>query len=153
MVGSRERQLVAVAALATLPGVPTVFAGDELGAEGLTGEHARTPMPWTAIAAADETVVDTVVLEATGALLTLRRELPALRRGGLRWLHASADALTFVRTHPDGDVLVHLARPQGPGPATEATVQRTVGAVTAAPRPGAIRLEATGPGAVVLSLP
>ena len=162
VVGSRERQLVAVAALATLPGVPTVFAGDELGAEGLTGEHARTPMPWTAIAAADETVVDTVVLEATGALLTLRRELPALRRGGLRWLHASADALTFVRTHPDGDVLVHLARavhapidldPQGPGPATEATVQRTVGAVTAAPRPGAIRLEATGPGAVVLSLP
>ena len=30
----------------TLPGVPMLFAGDELGLEGVTGEDARRPMPW-----------------------------------------------------------------------------------------------------------
>lgn len=161
VVGTRERQLVAVAALATLPGVPTLFAGDEIGAEGLTGEHSRTPMPWDAIAAEDATAVDTEVLAATRALLGLRREQVALRRGGLRWLHAGADSLTFVRTHPDGDVLVHLARdahppvlldPQGPGPVGTPTVRESVGAVTADVDGPVLRLAATAPGAIVLSL-
>ena len=30
----------------TLPGVPMVFAGDELGLEGAWGEDARRTMPW-----------------------------------------------------------------------------------------------------------
>ena len=110
VVGTRERQLTALAALAALPGVPTVFAGDELGAEGLTGEHSRIPMPWTAIEDHDGSVIDLEVLEETEALLGLRRAEIALRRGGLRWLHIGHDALVLLRTHPDGDVLVHLAR-------------------------------------------
>ena len=40
VAGSRERQLVGVGLQMTTPGVPMVFAGDELGLEG-TG--ARTP--------------------------------------------------------------------------------------------------------------
>lgn len=110
VLGSRGRQLTAVAALATLPGVPTVFAGDELGAEGLTGEHSRTPMPWQAIDDADGDRIDLEMLAATRTLLGARREQIALRRGGLRWLHVGPDALVFARTHPDGDVVVHLAR-------------------------------------------
>ena len=30
----------------TTPGVPMVFAGDEIGLDGLWGEDARRPMPW-----------------------------------------------------------------------------------------------------------
>ena len=30
----------------TMPGVPMVFAGDELGLEGEWGEDARRTMPW-----------------------------------------------------------------------------------------------------------
>ena len=30
----------------TLPGVPMLFAGDEIGLEGVNGEDARRPMPW-----------------------------------------------------------------------------------------------------------
>ena len=30
----------------TLPGVPMIFAGDEIGLEGVNGEDARRPMPW-----------------------------------------------------------------------------------------------------------
>jgi alpha-glucosidase len=110
VVGEGGRQLTAIAALATLPGVPTVFAGDELGATGVTGEHSRTPMPWDAIAAADPDRIDLEVLEATRTLLGLRRERASLRRGGLRWLHVGDDALVIARTHPLGDTVVHLAR-------------------------------------------
>lgn len=110
VVGSRERQIVAVGALAALPGVPTLFAGDELGAEGLTGEHARTPMPWTSIDAGAPSGLDPEVLAATRRLLGLRRSDTALRRGGLRWLHISSEALVLARTHPDGDTVVCLAR-------------------------------------------
>ena len=156
VVGSRERQLSAIAALATLPGVPTVFAGDELGAEGVTGEHARTPMPWRAIEEADGEKIDLEVLTATRALLGARREQVALRRGGLRWLHAGTDALVYARTHPDGDVVVHLARAahdeitldlanlSGPGPAA---VLDGVGGARAHVGDGVLRLRAEDAGA------
>ena len=145
VVGTRERQIVAVAALAALPGVPTLFAGDEIGAEGSTGEHSRTPMPWAAIAAVDGAApvggsapagaapvgaaepegsaapegsapVDAEVLRATRALLGLRRREPALRRGGIGLLHAEEDLLVLSRTDPDGDVIVVLARASRTGP-------------------------------------
>ena len=43
---SRERQLVGIGMQMTLPGVPMVFAGDEIGLEGEWGEDARRTMPW-----------------------------------------------------------------------------------------------------------
>ena len=46
--GSREQQLVGVGLQMTSPGVPMVFAGDELGLEGEWGEDARRTMPWDA---------------------------------------------------------------------------------------------------------
>lgn len=162
VVGDAGRQQVAIAALATLPGVPTVFAGDELGVEGLTGEHARTPMPWEAIAARDAGQVDLAVLDATRELLGLRRALPALRRGGLRWLHAADDALAYLRTHPEGDVLVHLARAahapvvldlSGLPAAAPSRVEGAVGAARARTEGGRLVLQADGPGATVLLAP
>jgi alpha-glucosidase len=116
VVGSREKQLVALTALVGLPGVPTLFMGDEFGFEGRTGEQSRTTMPWDAIEglgpAADEgpRCLDRDVLRATRDLLAVHAEQPALRRGGIRFLAWDDDVLVFARTHPDGDVLVHLAR-------------------------------------------
>ena len=46
MAGSRDRQLVGIGLQMTMPGVPMVFAGDELGLEGEWGEDARRTMPW-----------------------------------------------------------------------------------------------------------
>jgi alpha-glucosidase len=99
------KQLVAAVLLATSPGVPMLFAGDEIGLEALDGEHARTPFPWGRPQTWDRTT-----LEAYQRLLGLRRTQVALRRGGLRWLSITDDALTFVRDHPDGAVVVHAAR-------------------------------------------
>jgi alpha-glucosidase len=101
----RDRQLAALALLATLPGVPMVFAGDEIGLTAVDGEHARTPFPWHR-----RHEWDTATLQAYRAWIELRHEHVALRRGGLRWAHVGADSMTFLREHPDETVLVHVAR-------------------------------------------
>ena len=46
IAGTPERHLVGIGLQMTLPGVPMVFAGDELGVEGQWGEDARRTMPW-----------------------------------------------------------------------------------------------------------
>ena len=107
VVGSAERQVAALGLAIGLPGVPMVFAGDEIGATGLWGEDSRTPFPWH-----DRAVWDLDVLEAYRALLPVRRRSVALATGGLRWLHVGTDAVAFVREHPDETVLVVVARGQ-----------------------------------------
>ncbi len=107
VVGSAERQVAALALAVGLPGVPMVFAGDEIGAGGHWGEDSRTPFPWH-----DRDAWDTGTLAAYTALLGIRRRSPALATGGLRWLHVGTDVLAFVREHPDETVLVVVARGQ-----------------------------------------
>lgn len=101
----RDRHLVGVALQMTLPGIPMVFMGDELGLTGVDGEHSRTPMPWHR---PDEW--DKPTLEAYRAWIALRRGNVALRRGGLRWVHVGDESMTFLREHHDQRVLVHVAR-------------------------------------------
>lgn len=101
ITGSAGRHHVAVGLQFTLPGVPMVFAGDELGLEGTTGEDGRRTIPWDSEAEWDRTT-----LEVYGDLARLRREHTALRRGGLRWLAIEDDAVAWVREHPEGDVVV-----------------------------------------------
>ena len=87
----------------TLPGVPMVFAGDELGLEGQWGEDARRTMPWGG--QWDEAFVGEV-----RALTRLRRSLPALARGGLRFVHVAPDAIAFLRETKDERLLVLAQR-------------------------------------------
>jgi alpha-glucosidase len=89
----------------TMPGVPVVFMGDEIGLTGVDGEHARTPFPWSH---ADRW--DAPTLAAYRTAIAMRREHIALRRGGLRWLHAGEDVIVYVREHPEETVLVQVAR-------------------------------------------
>jgi alpha-glucosidase len=88
-----------------MPGVPAIFAGDEIGLTGVDGEHSRTPFPWQ-----QGRTWDRETLDAYQTWIRLRREHVALRRGGLRWVHAGRDCLTFLREHPEQRVLVHAAR-------------------------------------------
>lgn len=102
-----DEALVEIAAglMFTLPGAPMVLAGDELGLEGAWGEDGRRPMPWDR-----PDRWRTATLDVYRRLAALRRDEPALRRGGLRWLHASADALAFVRERAGERLLVLAAR-------------------------------------------
>jgi alpha-glucosidase len=103
IAGTAERQLVGVGLQMTLPGVPMLFAGDELGLEGAWGEDARRTMPW-------ESQWDDGFLREVRALTKLRRSLPALARGGLRFVHVAPDAIAFLRETRSEQLLVLAAR-------------------------------------------
>ncbi|MFG3709827.1 glycoside hydrolase family 13 protein [Micromonospora sp. NPDC049460] len=108
VVGDAARQEVAAGLLATMPGTPVIFAGDELGLTGTNGEGSRTPMPWHRPETWDEST-----FAGYRALVALRRAEPALRHGGLRWLHHDADTLVFLREAATGTVLVLARRAAG----------------------------------------
>jgi alpha-glucosidase len=114
MVGDPAVHRVAAGLQFTLPGVPMVFAGDEIGLEGVLGEDGRRPMPW-----ARRETWDTATLETYGALARLRREHPALIEGGLRWAYADDDTLAYLREHPDGTLLVVARRTAGEDPVAD----------------------------------
>jgi alpha-glucosidase len=103
IAGSAERHLVGVGLQMTLPGVPMLFAGDELGLEGAWGEEARRTMPWGR-------QWDESFLGEVRALTRLRRSLSALARGGLRFVHVSPDAIAFLRETREERLLVLAAR-------------------------------------------
>ena len=92
VAGSRALHEVGIGLQATTPGVPMIFAGDELGLEGAWGEDARRTMPWDR----PETW-DTELLETYRRLLALRRSSDALARGGIRYAHVGADAIAYLR--------------------------------------------------------
>lgn len=95
---------VALALLATMPGIPMIYSGDEIGIEGVSGEDGRKPFPW------DEARWDQETLAATRALFGARAASTALRTGGLRWLAVDDDVLVFAREAPGETVLVQLSR-------------------------------------------
>jgi alpha-glucosidase len=103
--GSRERQLVGVGLQATTPGVPMVFAGDELGLEGEWGEDARRPMPWDRQAS-----WDIPLLEEYRRLLALRRSSEALARGGIRYAFVDDDVIAYLREAPRERLLCLASR-------------------------------------------
>jgi len=92
VAGSRERQLVGVGVQMTSPGVPMVFAGDEVGLEGEWGEDARRTMPWQ-----KPETWDAALLDGYRRLIALRRSSDALARGGIRYAHIGDDAIAYLR--------------------------------------------------------
>jgi alpha-glucosidase len=143
VTGSAVLQQVAVGLQATMPGTPMIFAGSELGLTGWNGEHSRTPMPW---ARPDD--IDADMLTSYQRLFGLRRAEPALRHGGLRWLHASADTLVYLRESDSGSLLM-LAR-RAPDVAVELPLDTPATAVYGAEdltaAAGTLTLPAGGPG-------
>ena len=105
IAGSRERQLVGVGLQMTTPGVPMVFAGDEIGLGGDWGEDARRTMPWSR-----PDTWDTAALDGYRELIALRRTSRALARGGIRYVHVADDAIAYVREARDETVLCLAAR-------------------------------------------
>lgn len=96
---------VAFGLLASMPGIPMLWAGDEIGQEGVNGEDGRRPFPWH-----DTGQWDTHRLATNRTLFAARAQSPALRHGGLRWIAMSDDAISFLREAPEERVLIHAAR-------------------------------------------
>jgi alpha-glucosidase len=121
IAGTAQRHLVGVGLQMTMPGVPMLFAGDEIGLEGAWGEDARRTMPWSR----PETW-DHAFLGEVRALATLRRSNDALARGGLRYLHVSTDAIAFLRETREERLLVLAARAPHPAISTPFTSLETL---------------------------
>ena len=105
IAGDVDRHLVGIGLQMTTPGVPMLFAGDELGLEGAWGEDARRTMPWSRKSSWDRSF-----LEAVRTLSGLRRSSDALARGGIRYVHVAADAIAFLRETRSERLLVLAAR-------------------------------------------
>ncbi len=100
---ARGLHLVGIGLQMTTPGVPMVYAGDELGLEGEWGEDARRTMPWDR-----PDSWDARLLADYRALIALRRSSDALARGGLRYVHVADDAIAYLR-ETRGERLLCLA--------------------------------------------
>jgi alpha-glucosidase len=105
VAGSREKHLVGIGLQMTTPGVPMIFAGDEIGLEGEWGEDARRTMPWDRPESWDATL-----LAHYRELAALRRSYAALSDGGLRYVHVGEDAVVYLRETRDERLLCLAAR-------------------------------------------
>ena len=87
----RGKELLRAAALLlfSFPGSPTVYYGDEAGMEGFEDPFNRQTYPWGH--------EDRELLDWFKALGALRKERPALRKGGLRFLKGEGHLLAFLR--------------------------------------------------------
>lgn len=115
--GALARLPLAYALLATLPGVPMLLYGEEIGMRsdgaGLALEDVwpdRAPMPWSG------TRRDTSLHATIGALFRLRRESEALRSGSLTI--AFADARTIVYRRAAAGETIDVALSFDPEPKT-----------------------------------
>ncbi len=78
--------------LLTFPGAPSIFYGDEIGLPGRHDPDCRRAFPWDAPETWDQDA-----LAYHKALIALRHEHPALRRGSFVPLLATRETYTFAR--------------------------------------------------------
>ncbi|BDR52282.1 alpha-glycosidase [Bombiscardovia nodaiensis] len=97
-------QSLGVALLMTLPGIPSVFSGDEVGIGGSGLEEGRQPFPW------NENSWDRPLYQLYRSLIALRHEHPCLSQGGLRWLNCGQEFVTFERADAHETLLVQVNR-------------------------------------------
>ncbi len=150
--GDRAALRLALLLLLTLPGVPCIYYGDEIGLEGGPDPDCRRAFPW------EEDRWDRELLELTGSLARLRHAVPALRHGTTRVVGASGGAVAIERAL-DGERLlilanaaddpvdlgVHLGQPHGGRPLAVVPVPGMESSST----PGRLSAE----GAATLGLP
>ncbi len=87
---AKERLFMASFLQYTLPGMPSLYYGDEAGMEGYSDPFNRRTYPWGR--------EDRELLEHHRALGTLRKNLEALRLGDLQFFQAGDQRLGFTRT-------------------------------------------------------
>ena len=105
VLGDKKAHASAMTMMLTYPGVPSIFAGDEIGLEGSWGEDARRTINWD-----DRSGWDFEFMDEVKKLVTLRRTQDALISGGLRWVKAEDDYVLYLRESKKQSILVLVSR-------------------------------------------
>jgi len=105
VLGNKDLHLTAMTLLLTYPGVPSIFAGDEIGLEGRTGEDSRKTINWE-----DRSSWDMDFLREVKKLISIRKNSDGFINGGLRWVLVEDDCLAFLRESKKETILVFLSR-------------------------------------------
>jgi len=105
VLGDKKAHLAAMTMMMTYPGVPSIFAGDEIGLEGSWGEDARRTINWD-----DKTQWDAEFFAEVKKLVSLRKSHKALANGGLRWLAIDDDYIAYLRESARESILVLISR-------------------------------------------
>lgn len=100
-----ERVAVAYTLLFSLPGIPTLYYGDEIGMPGAGNPDNRRLMAWIGYTSNQLWLRDRI-----SGLARARREHPALRRGAREPLDTSWNVLSYRMTAPGDTVYVVLNR-------------------------------------------
>ena len=103
--GNASRHFAGMALLLTYPGVPSIFAGDEIGLKGAWGEDSRRTINWE-----DRSNWDLEFYEVVQKLISIRKESHALAYGGLRWLNVEDEYVSYLRESDVETLLVVVAR-------------------------------------------
>ena len=103
--GDKARHLSGMALVLSYPGVPSIFAGDEIGLEGTTGEDSRRTINWE-----DRTSWDLDFHGEVKELINIRRSNSALINGGLRWIAAEDGYIAYLRESKSQSFLVIVSR-------------------------------------------
>jgi alpha-glucosidase len=103
--GDVASHLSAMTLVLTYPGVPSIFAGDEIGLEGAWGEDGRRTINWD-----DQSSWDTAFLSEVKKLISIRKKHDAFINGGLRWVLVEDDCLAFLRESKKETILVFVSR-------------------------------------------
>jgi glycosidase len=103
-----ERLAVGFALIMTLPGIPLIYYGDEIGLAGAGDPDNRRPMPWSGWSEHQ-----TWLRGRIARLAKIRAMHPALRRGTRSGVGASADALVYKMSDGGETLYVALNRADG----------------------------------------
>ena len=105
VLGDKAAHEASIAMSLTYPGVPSIFAGDELGIEGIFGEDMRRTIDWE-----DKANWDLEFFNSIRHLVKIRRKHDAFAHGGLRWVGVEDNYLAFLRESKKESILFFISR-------------------------------------------
>jgi alpha-glucosidase len=105
VLGDISAHKTAMTMMLSYPGVPSIFAGDEIGVEGSWGEDARRTINWE-----DRSGWDLEFFTEVKKLVKIRKSQDALINGGLRWVSVENDYVAYLRESKKQTLLVLVSR-------------------------------------------
>lgn len=100
-----QRLMLAWSFLFTVEGIPLIYYGDEIGLPGAGDPDNRRMMVWGGWSSNN-----TMVYDHVSQLASVRRTIPALRRGTTEVLYTDDSVMAYRRAHTSGDAIVVINR-------------------------------------------